>query len=251
MQTKSFAIKAMIILGVFTTLGIGHPTVARAQEIITIKGDVTPPYKKGDKIPVGKTLTLKDNSLIVISYSLVSNQHGYPCKLYIAVGGKKTYQVRAETVTCNPTPFGGLPSPTVPFLTRNIFYVHPYVRPSVRPSVHPKAGAPAAPPVVQESFREFDKFMSALDEYMVGCEKGGERIRFFKGKVGATVKGVVNRNTDQSNYVLKAFRGQRMSIYISSKLSAFSLCHNGREIGRSDANGRWSNVLPDGGDYII
>src|SRR5262245_46961455 len=104
MQTISFALKVVIILGVFITLGMDHSTVARAQEVFTIKGDVTPTYKKGDKIPVGTHLTLNDNTLIILRFGLGPNQQGYPCSLYIAVGGKQTYQVPVETGTCNPTP---------------------------------------------------------------------------------------------------------------------------------------------------
>lgn len=79
-----------------------------------------------------------------------------------------------------------------------------------------------------------------------------ERIKFGKGKEGATVKGEVSAN-GSSTYTLGAKEGQMMNIEVTSgkKGVNFDLVDKSTGDTLAENVASWSEVLPSNGDYTI
>jgi hypothetical protein len=79
-----------------------------------------------------------------------------------------------------------------------------------------------------------------------------ERIKFGKGREGASVKGEVTAN-GSSNYTLGAREGQMMNIEVTSAKKGVSFDLVDKKTGDTLAENvsSWSEILPSTGDYAI
>ena len=79
-----------------------------------------------------------------------------------------------------------------------------------------------------------------------------ERVKFGKGKEGATLKGEVTAN-GSSTYTLGAKEGQVIDIALTSGKDGvnFDLIHKATGVAVIENTSSWTEALPSTGDYII
>lgn len=96
---------------------------------------------------------------------------------------------------------------------------------------------------------------------LLACAPGAQadefrRIKFAKGKTSITISGAVLRD-EVNTYIVKARRGQRMSVKVSSteNNAVISILDTAFEyikgVGEMDNRTDWSGKLPESGDYKI